>query len=465
MGKTICANCIGETYLSEHISKTCQVGECDFCLGTTKAISLENLSILVDEAFDRHYQMVFPQPPHFDQPGEEAKSAIMDAAGLPEIAAEGIRTILEDLYYDQDSVLVDEAFPYSADMYYSEISIDFEHLEWEWNQFAQSLKYETRFFNSIGYDLLSNIFNGLNEIESISPNVPIFTAGPGTEIEALYRARVFQSEDQLKAALVYPDIELGPPPRHLASAGRMNANGISVFYGAEGKESAVSEVRPPVGSEVMVARFTLLRPLRLLDLAALPQVSPKGSIFDPTFKNKLSNFNFLKKLGQMMAVPVLPDHQSHEFLVTQAICDFLASNSKLNLDGIIYPSVQSGENEKNVILFHKSAKVELLEIPEDIEVSAECRDYAHGEGLSWNNYVITETKMVNEQQSEKTQRTYQHFQKRLESILDLRNPSLSIDPGSIEVHEIRSVTYPREVNVVQRQQSSRELGDEADMPF
>lgn len=48
MGKTICANCIGVTYLSTHIANTCQVGECDFCLGTAKAISLENLSVLID---------------------------------------------------------------------------------------------------------------------------------------------------------------------------------------------------------------------------------------------------------------------------------------------------------------------------------------------------------------------------------------------------------------------------------
>jgi hypothetical protein len=66
-----------------------------------------------------------------------------------------------------------------------------------------------------------------------------------------------------------PDRHLGSPPSGAAAAGRMNARGISVFYGANDPRVALAEVRPPVGSRVAVARFEIIRPLRLLDLTAL----------------------------------------------------------------------------------------------------------------------------------------------------------------------------------------------------
>ena len=48
------------------------------------------------------------------------------------------------------------------------------------------------------------------------------------------------------------------------TGGRMNAAGISVFYGATDDETAIAGVRPPVGSWVATATFEVIRPLRLL---------------------------------------------------------------------------------------------------------------------------------------------------------------------------------------------------------
>ena len=43
----------------------------------------------------------------------------------------------------------------------------------------------------------------------------------------------------------------------------MNAKGISTFYGATNEDIALAEVRPPVGSQVAIARFDIIRPLLL----------------------------------------------------------------------------------------------------------------------------------------------------------------------------------------------------------
>jgi hypothetical protein len=69
--------------------------------------------------------------------------------------------------------------------------------------------------------------------------------GPGTSVSALFRARVFQTEDQLVKALEKPEVSIGPPPTALVPAGRMNAAGIQVIYGATEEVVALAEVRPP----------------------------------------------------------------------------------------------------------------------------------------------------------------------------------------------------------------------------
>src|SRR5438552_13997945 len=48
----------------------------------------------------------------------------------------------------------------------------------------------------------------------------VIDAGPGTALSAIYRARAFQSDNRLVAALCRPDEQLGSPPASLASADR-----------------------------------------------------------------------------------------------------------------------------------------------------------------------------------------------------------------------------------------------------
>jgi hypothetical protein len=143
----------------------------------------------------------------------------------------------------------------------------------------------------------------------------------------------------------------------------MNARGISVFYGANDPGVALAEVRPPVGSWVAVARFEIVRPLRLLDLTALSQVIVEGSIFDPSYGDLLERAMFLRNLSTRIVMPVMPDDEQFKYLATQAIADFSATENNPLLDGIIYRSVQVSGNALNIVLFHKAAWVGRMEIP------------------------------------------------------------------------------------------------------
>ncbi len=56
----------------------------------------------------------------------------------------------------------------------------------------------------------------------------------------------------------------------------------------------------------------------------------------------------------------MPSDEPSGYLITQAIADYLASQTRL--DGILYPSTQVATAKKNIALFHPSSRVESLQI-------------------------------------------------------------------------------------------------------
>jgi hypothetical protein len=260
--------------------------------------------------------------------------------------------------------------PFSSESHYAEKDAGHGEFLGLWHEFERGIKTETRFFSRSAKSILDEIFEGLTGLQTTEGEPVVVSAGPETAIPTLYRARLFAGEeDKLEETLKAPWKHLGTPPAEAASAGRMNARGIAVFYGAIEAATALAEVRPPVGSKVAVARFHLLRTLRLLDLMALKSVAAGGSIFDPGTIGRMQRGNFLEKLSHRMSHPVMPHEEASEYLPTQAVADYLAVEA--GLDGIIFPSVQTGHQSSNVVLFHHAARVVEVSLPKGTEVDAQ----------------------------------------------------------------------------------------------
>ena len=102
------------------------------------------------------------------------------------------------------------------------------------------------------------------------------TSTPMSKIVLYGGARKAESQEELKGLLKAPASEIGPPPTEYAGDGRMNARGISVFYGAFDQATCVAEIRPPVGSYVAMGRFELVRDVRLLDPGPVGQCTRLG---------------------------------------------------------------------------------------------------------------------------------------------------------------------------------------------
>ena len=183
----------------------------------------------------------------------------MNAADMPENAAEDIQVILNEEHEDFDSAAAGEETEFCSDSYYEEKGASDQAWQQDWREFERSLKTEARFFSRTAAAHLVSVFQGIEEMSATDGRPLVIGAGPGTLLNAIYRARVFQSDERLEAALCEPDRQLGSPPPSLSGAGRMNARGISVFYGTNEPRVAIAEVRPPVGSQVAVARFEIVR--------------------------------------------------------------------------------------------------------------------------------------------------------------------------------------------------------------
>lgn len=467
--RRLCASCVGESFLKAMIRKEGDVAPCDFCERRKgRTFTLEQMADRVEAAFADHYVKTLDQPDELEsmairygeldwsRRGDPVGEAIQMAAMIDEPPATAIAEILanRNATFAPDELHEEQEF--DPDSHYERLdSVQDDHFHRDWERFEQSLKSEARFFSRKAEQVLSDIFSDVTEARTKLGTSVIVTAGPETAITMVFRARVFQSRDRLEAALARPDRELAPPPSKEARAGRMNARGVPVFYGATDPRIAMAEVRPPVGANVIVGRFEIVRPLRLLDVAALGKVFVEGSVFDPTLAGRARRASFLATLSRRIVRPVMPDAEDFEYLVTQAMADYLADQPNFALDGILFPSVQSKAKGFNVVLFHKAARVTEMDIPPGTEIQS----YLHGDSsdedyddgpLTWS--VLEDSPALGERSNSNAVEDLNDLDamasmfshtKWLSTEVDKdpREFSLKLDPQSLMVHTIVAVRF------------------------
>lgn len=359
----ICAACIKEPYLASIIASTGTAAECDYCEKAAPIVVIKELVGRCEHVIETYYEptsledsvVLYDRTPA----GDSLRDVLEELLGADDSVLNDLIESLTDRWFDWSS----HEHRYGDDPYFAETSRLPSALGVEWRKMEASLRSEARIVNPKVNSILERVFGPLLNYRTASGNGVILDAGPDTGLPKLYRARVFQTLEDLESALSHPAREAGPPPSDVARAGRMNARGVSVLYGASIPEIAVAEVRPPVGSHVLVGAFNITRELKVLDLDKLEELvlDPNTSLFDPSTEEAVGRNNFLRTLSSRMVMPVMPEHEDNGYLITQAIADFLATHSSLNLDGILFRSVQyqkpGAQHGRNVVLFNKASRV------------------------------------------------------------------------------------------------------------
>jgi len=487
----ICCDCVGETYLRSIVIQDGSEATCEYCDNNDEpCIALEDLASHIEGAFQRHYYRTSDQPDMYEsmllgdrelsyeweRHGEPVLYAIQEAASIDEQVAQDVLDILETRNSDMEAAQMGEECEFDAESHYEWKSAKDHQFAFEWQNIERSLKSETRFFNQGAEAFLARLFANLEGRTTRKGNSVVVVAGPDTEIKSFFRARVIHKSRDFDEAMMRPDLHLGPPPAEMARAGRMNANGIAMFYGASDKGVALAEVRPPVGSRALVGEFQLTRSLRLLDVTALQSVYVEGSIFDPNFIDQMSLAKFMGRLSDRITMPVMPDDEPTEYLITQMIADYLARQPVPGLDGILFKSVQSPGEHRNVVLFHHASRVEALDLPEGIELKAyQTESTEDGPEISYRVWeeMPPPTEAAVEPEDEFG---LVAMMKPLDFDLcgDSREATLRVVLDSITAQHVRSVTFdPVEYEVDRHRSVKREwkyahppkAGDPDDFPF
>ncbi len=458
-GQYICIRCIGDRFLRKRVRQLNKRVTCSYCLQEAHGCELEKLAVWVEKAFVDHFERTPTFPDGFesslasdsdsgyewDRSGLEAAEAIAVEIGAESNIAEDIRSILAGRHHDVESDRMGEETEFARDSFYREKESDVGAFQQEWDLVEQTLKTEARYFSPIVRGVLDRVFGQLGNLRTRARKPVIVTAGPDADLRSVFRARVFQNEKSLIEAMKFPAKEVGPPPPGKAKAGRMNAAGVSVFYGSRTEKAAIAEVRPPVGSDVMVAEFELVQPIRLLDVAALKSIFVRRSVFDPAYSEKKQRVLFLAMVSQLLARPVMPDDELAGYLITQVIADYLANVA--NLDGVLFGSAQIGKMRANIALFQRSARVAPMDIPDGTVFSIST--YVGTEDGCELAYSVRErvpattlppTNPVSQGAASPDGPLDLNQDPDLQSV-DTRLPTVRLVPNNVRIHHIESAYY------------------------
>lgn len=358
MSSAICWKCFEDEYLQRIIKEEYKPGECVVCGNdNNNAITVEDLGKLIEPILRERFRpgrhrLKFDEDNRswYEQEGEPLSYAVqivlnqnfdfVDKIVDAVTEAEGCRP--------RDSM---EAY-FNADINYVETPVRVAHYFKEWDYALRELKHQRRFFSPSAQSLFEKLFTGINEMKAWNDGSKVYESvvyemPVGYEF---FRGRVCDPSLTLKDVYSDPMKYVGPPPADRARAGRMNADGVAVFYAAKHRETCIAELRPALGSDSVVITVRTSKPLRLLDFTRLEESHGSGlSYFQPDFTVEVEKRAFLRQLHTLISQPIIPGKES-DYLITQTMAEYLAHVHCPGFDGILFSSVQHAGGI-NVVLF------------------------------------------------------------------------------------------------------------------
>lgn len=465
-----CEDCVQDDYLVSCIRKDgesnkCDSRDCPHQDETVVTLHIDLLTEIIRPRFHEHFEKTNSEPNDLEymmlrdkelgndwyREGEPLRNILEDHLGLPDpLVSELLKTLPDN---DHDSAINGYETELDAEAMYQEVLPQLGVYRELWNEFRKISTSQTRHFNSRIKILLDRI---LGDIVDRDPNRKIIvTIGPGEEIFSLFRARDFSNRKNMEKAFLSPEKELGPPPTGGVNFGRMNAIGVSMFYGSSDIETTLAEIRPPVGYFVASAKFNITRPLQVLNLGALGKIVDilSLSLLDPENALHLDRQELFLTLEDELARPVDPERSANAYLPTQILSDYISNC--LGLDGMIYKSSQGGEG-KNIVLFSKASRVEQPEYPEGTKrkfrVSQLSEDYDDVE-LRADITTPSESELA---KLEEKRNDWEYTALNHSFVNDdTRVDSLRFDSDSLQSHHVKSVnvnveTLPVKYSVEQK---------------
>lgn len=380
----ICKDCLNDKYLVKLIiTKSSKIQKCCFCKKKKKCGQYEDLANKLEEVILEHYRLATYAEKEWSEAnfffeGDYLEHIIQDILGqeIPKID-EIIAYLSENDAWrarNGETCFFDDTESYVRRKVYD------DYFQKYWSELVEELKTTRRFFSDSAKKLFQEIFHDVESMYAYQPHSSghgysnnkvsvIRTIAKETKI---FRARRADTHEQCRTYVQNPVKELSPPPSKFAQQGRMNAKGVSIFYGALNIETCIAEMRPSIGSYLVLGTFSPKRELKILDFKLLESSYTNLSYFQSDFKYQLMHKEFLRKLHKLISLPVISGHED-EYLITQVLAEYLAYVRNNNFDGISFESTQF-DGGANIILFPKKKLMvtdNLFAINDDITDSQE----------------------------------------------------------------------------------------------
>ncbi|WP_260272429.1 RES family NAD+ phosphorylase [Propionibacterium freudenreichii] len=381
--ESLCLSHVSDAHLLNRLAEYAGDGECLICEAggqrpSGQVVGFERLATVV------HTTMLQSHDHEgFYVDGEQMLAPLTTADVVASLLGDAIELDAVDRVSETVASLIDEDLDWF-------VPYDMDHeagVEFEWNDFEDSIKHESRMLaaprdGSLPKSAAEKNYAFVKSLLVLAEERMglVRTYARGTKV---YRARTERDarEFELKAKKA-PARELGAAPRDRASAGRMNAQGVPMFYVALDAATACAEVaaHSPY-DEVVVGTFVLQQPLRVLDLTTVPATR---SIFDdsPT-QDGDERLNSLSFYVERITQPVILDgNHPVDYAPTQVLTDAIREWADPRVDGIAYPSRVSEKGGTNVVLFYSDRM--WFESPEEPSSRFErmVREVEHGRRTS-----------------------------------------------------------------------------------
>lgn len=352
----VCWRCIEDEYLKKIVRDNGEVGDCTLCgRGGAKVFTPDQFSEVLDPLMREHFapgadvkRFGEDDSEWWEQEGDPLSHHLQEVIGQFLGFEDEIVSALEE---NEDVRPQDGEEPFfdSSQDYVPVRVKTYRYIE-EWNTALDELKHRRRFFSSRAKTLFTELFEGVETRQawnkSNGKDNVVWQFPAGSE---LHRARICDSAAAVKQAFSDPFKNVGPPPPERARPGRMNAEGVAVFYGSLDAETCLAETRPALGNETAVIKLRTTKLLRLLDFGRLAKSYTSLSYFQPDFTEQCEKGTFLRRLQRLISQPIISGREA-DYIITQTLAEYLAHVYEPHFDGVLFQSVQRSQGT-NAVLF------------------------------------------------------------------------------------------------------------------
>lgn len=205
--------------------------------------------------------------------------------------------------------------------------------------FARKIKHANRYMHD------GETIEFLDEVlKSCGPRVQTLPAGKilwRSQLGSDVRKTTDEDGNEIGEEPCPHPVERMSPRELIAVEGRVNPKGIPCLYLATTKETAMSECRPWLSSEVSVAQFKTKKDMKIVNCSVNVSLNPlyfdiENGIYEPDEKER--ERSVWAHIDRAFSRPVVSTDDEAHYAPTQVIAELFKSNG---YDGIAYKSMLS----------------------------------------------------------------------------------------------------------------------------